>query len=273
MHLYALNNDGKIIPVHKATKQQNYFCLECNGHVRRRAGSRRTSHFFHLKPSIDCRQHAKSMAHLQTQNYLHSILPAKDCQLEYPFPSIKRIADVVWFSQKIIFEIQYSPIHPEEIHNRNKDYASQGYQVVWVLHDQRFNQWKLSAAEDYLYLFPHYYTNIDAEGDGIIYDQGYLIKNGVRKERMSIMPINPAYPYLMSTLTQKFSNILNIRVMHWPLYFFGDLLYQKINHPDMDIPEENKARSSRLLVVKKALQTILHSYDLLFRMLLEKVCR
>jgi competence protein CoiA len=275
MHLYALNSNGKIISVHQASKQQNYCCLECKGPVRRRAGSQRTPHFFHLKPSSHCRQQAKSMAHLQTQCYLHSILPPKDCQLEYPFPSIKRIADVVWFSKKIIFEVQCSPIHPDEIKSRNADYASQGYQVIWVLHDQRYNQWKLSAAENYLSLHPHYYTNIDAEGSGFIYDQGYLLRNGVRKERMQILRIDPTQPLTIELFPPKMPKILRSRISHWPLYFSGDLLHQGMNHPEnfrADFENENSGISWKL-GIKQLMKVILHPYELVFRMLLEKVCK
>ena len=86
MHLYALNNEGKIIPVHQASKHQDYVCLECNGAVRRRGGKERIDHFFHLRPTAVCRQQGKSLPHLQTQCYLQALLPPEDCQLEYPFP-------------------------------------------------------------------------------------------------------------------------------------------------------------------------------------------
>jgi len=282
MHLYALDNQGKIIPVHKAGKQQNYCCLECKGPVRRRAGRQRTPHFFHLRPSIACRQHAKSMAHLQVQFQLQSILPANDCQLEYHFPAIKRIADVIWFSKKLIFEVQCSPIHPDEIRNRNQDYATQGYQVIWLLHDHRFNRWKLSAAENYLQLSPHYYTNIDSDGQGFIYDQFYLIEKGTRKDKRQLLPIDLTQPLILDSLSKStvnnFPKMLSNRILHWPIYFLGDLVHHGLDNPKnymlKDLEEEQQLKLNWVQHLKKIIiKYIVRPYDLAFKMLLEKVCK
>ena len=55
--------------------------------------------------------------------------PPGDCQLEMIFPTIGRIADVAWLSQKIVFEIQCSPIFLQEL-SRNRDYQKEGWSLV-----------------------------------------------------------------------------------------------------------------------------------------------
>jgi competence protein CoiA len=286
MHLFALDSQGQIVPVHRAQKQKNYFCLECRGSVRRRAGLHRTSHFFHLNPASSCRQEGKSMAHLQIQYRLQSMLPAKDCFLEYSFPVIQRVADVVWISKKIIFEVQCSPIHPDEIKSRNQDYASQGFQVVWILHDQRYNQWKISAAEDYLQNSPYYFTDINGEGKGIIYDQLHIVDKGIRKKKLLSCNIDVSGPRTMASnsrlQTTNLPAMIAKRIQSWPLYFLGDLVYKGIHDYDEAFEKCCKEENEILKLAKGSflnrLKLFFHygvarPYDLIFKMLLEKVCR
>jgi competence protein CoiA len=280
MHLYALDNQGKIIPVHKASKQQDYYCFECAGAVRLRSGKQRTPHFYHLKPPSNCRQNGKSLTHLQIQLHIQSILPSCDCQLEYHFPLIKRIADVVWFSKKLIFEVQCSNILPDEIMTRNSDYGSLGYQVIWVLHDLKFNQWKISAVEYSLQKFPHYYTNINDEGQGCIYDQFYLIHSGTRAERQQILHINLNQPLMHDFSPQNkiytFPPIINDRLSYWPIHFKGDLLDQDLENLKLPLTDnfEKNNPSNLLYYIKKLLfHCIIRPYDCIFKMLLEKACK
>jgi competence protein CoiA len=286
MHLFAFDNQGQIVPSHRAQKQKNYFCLECGGTVRRRAGFHRASHFFHLNPTNSCRQAGKSMAHLQIQYRLQSLLPAGDCYLEYSFPVIKRIADVVWISKKIIFEIQCSPIHPDEIKNRNNDYASQGFQVIWILHDQRYNQWKVTAAEDYLKNFPYYFTDINGEGKGVIYDQLHIVDKGIRKKKILSCSIDVSSPMPMAfnsgLPTMDLPVMITRRIQSWPLYFLGDLVYKGIHESDEAFEKYCKEEKKILKLAKGSLLNrlkflfycgIARPYDLIFKMLLEKVCR
>ena len=49
-----------------------------------------------------------------------------------------------------MFEIQCSPITAREIEERNSDYQSLGYQVIWILHDSLYNKGRLTAAEYFL---------------------------------------------------------------------------------------------------------------------------
>src|SRR5690349_20431498 len=86
----------QFISADQANRQQDYFCPECEGVVRLRAGEQRLKHFYHLAKSAHCRQQKKSLEHIQTQRFIQERIGASRCQLEVPFPSIARIADAVW---------------------------------------------------------------------------------------------------------------------------------------------------------------------------------
>lgn len=229
MQLYAHDSSAGLMHALQAEKHKNYLCLECGQTVRLRSGAHRRRHFYHTQPNQACRLNAKSMNHLMLQDYLQAILPKGEVQLEHRFPSINRIADVAWLTQKIIFEVQCSPITAEEVSNRNADYASVGYQVVWLLHDARYNQSRLSAAEDALLTWPHYYTDMNAEGEGQIYDQFAVIAKGVRKERLERLPVDLSEPRRLKAKEKNHPSsdlpqfILN-RMRAWPVHFPGDIL-------------------------------------------------
>lgn len=225
MHLYALDEKENIIPAHQANKKTDYFCRECRNIVRCRGGLVRHIHFYHLEPNRACRQSGKSIIHWQIQYYLEKIL--QDCELEKRFHSCNRIADVVYEKEKLIFEIQCSPITAREIEERNRDYQDLGYRVVWILHDGLYNRHRLTAAEYFLQEAPHYFTDINAEGIGQIYDQwdvlvkGKRVKNiGIREVQISSHRINNG-EFFDKSMYPKW---LLKRIQTWPLYFSGDYI-------------------------------------------------
>lgn len=181
MQLFALNNEQIFISAANARKHCDYFCMECGKKVRKRGGSYRQNHFYHIKPDPACRQSQKSLVHLQLQWFISQELPLGEARLERRFPEISRIADVAWEKEKLIFEVQYSSISQVEVEARNRDYESLGYQVVWILHDRRFNKWKATAAELWLDQKPHYFSNFDPNGNGVIYDQLQVFHEGIRR--------------------------------------------------------------------------------------------
>jgi len=188
MQLTALKN-SRIIFAHLAERQTDYLCPECFQTVRLRKGPHRKAHFYHACSTKICYQSQKTMLHLQAQSFFQNYFLGK-AYLEYPFPTISRIADVYVPSQKLVFEIQCSPITSKEVKNRNADYKKLGISVIWILHDQRFNQKKLSLAEAYLRKRQSYFTNIDADGKGEFYDQIEWIRNNRRMHRGRIRPIH-----------------------------------------------------------------------------------
>jgi competence protein CoiA len=276
MHLFAVDSSGKLMEAKQASKQQDYYCLECRGVVRRRSGIHRTAHFFHLNSPDACRQQGKSLTHLQLQYTLQSLLPPGEVILEHPFPTVKRIADVAWIPRKIIFEIQCSPISPDEIEGRQQDYLSQGFHVVWILHDRRYNQQRLSAAEHFLQPFPHYFTSIDADGKGLIYDQFSIFQKGMRKHKGKVLEINPSKPL-------HFQDEKGIPSSHprsqWPFYFEGDCIHQKLQGVAemLDGFEEAQTAYSYVSQLKfwmiKIRYYLLRPYELIFKFLLEKACK
>lgn len=224
MQLHALNQNLHLISAAEAHKHIDYTCIECQGQVRLRAGMHRRAHFYHLNASSSCRQNGKSMEHLQVQYHMLDILPKGEGILEYPFPTIGRIADVVWKDRSLIFEVQCSPISQQEVLEREKDYASIGFSVVWILHDAEFNQWRLSAAENLLLNRHRYYTNINAKGEGIIYDQYEVVEKGVRLQRFGSLEVNLAEPGFLDTDSESLFSFLRPR-FSLPCHFYGDLVH------------------------------------------------
>lgn len=283
MQLYALDSKHNLVAATKALKQHDYICLECQGVVRIRSGIHRHAHFFHLRPPISCKLNAKSMIHLQTQYHLQKILPTGESFLEKRFPSINRIADVAWPNQKLIFEIQYSPISIEEIHARNKDYASLGYQVIWILHEHQFNQYRLSGAELALRCSPYFFTDMDSEGQGTIYDQFDIYNRGQRIKKLRKLPVDLSKPSTPPEIIEAaIPKMLEERIHSWPLHFDGDLIDHAAYFSDYLEAALKAERDAFPAVPEKTFifyinhwisHFILRPYKLIFQLLLERACK
>lgn len=295
MQLYALDSQKNLVFAKKAAKQLDYFCIECQQIVRLRGGPHRHAHFYHLATTSDCRQNSKSMAHIQNQLYLYSIFPAGEAALEVRFPEINRIADVVWLKERLVFEIQCSPISATEVQNRNRDYASRGFQVIWILHDNRFNQSRLTAAELFLRTRPYYFTSINAEGQGIIYDQFDIIEKGRRKYKLVFLKAEMHLPkrhYGQNENTVHIPQLATSRLKNWPLRFSGDFLDTCLSHHTCD--EHFQEYIRKALEAEAALNKeekplapsnwkskikhfwckgIVRPYRLLFQIILERACK
>lgn len=274
MQLHALDKEKNILSASMASKQVDYHCIECGGLLRLRGGFHRRSHFYHLAPTQACRQNGKTMEHLQTQCYLLDLIPPGEGAMEHPFPQSGRIADVVWFTKSLIFEVQCSPLSRQEVLGREKDYAALGFSVVWILHDREFNGWRLSAAENTLLACHHYFTNIDAQGGGVIYDQYEVVREGIRLHRfppLSIQILHPQVPFPrrhfpFSFLSPRFS---------FPFYFQGDLLDTWLTlgsqapYFQQVIPHlpQTPQRSSVFEIF------LFRPYRMLFHLLLDRACR
>lgn len=209
MQLYALDKSSLILASH-AARDQSYVCPECHGLVRKRGGERRQTHFYHVRRPASCRQHGKSLAHLQIQLHLKSLIPS--LSLEKKFPS--RIADACWNEEKIVFEIQCSPISLEEAKNRNEDYLKEGFTPVWILLDRRYNRARLSPAEEYLRTHT---TTFFTDGRSF-YDQFDVCQGSRRVFRVPKIVVDLTRP-LKKSLDPLFSRT-------WPLSFQGDLFHR-----------------------------------------------
>lgn len=288
MQLYALDQQRLSVFAGRANKQVDYICIECQDVVRLRGGIHRQEHFYHLKPNNHCRMHGKGMVHLKTQLHILNCLPEGDGSIEYRFPEINRIADVVWVSRRIVFEVQCAAISAEEVQARNRDYRSQGWQPIWILHDNRYNQHRISAAEAILRTSPHYFTDINIMGQGHIYDQFDIHSKGFRKEKMEALPIDIAKLFHndKTWMIPKPKVIYN-RLLSWPCYFEGDLLAASRKNMFQEYIVEACQRESKYLDPQTRVNTrsaldwlrwglnrfIVRPYSLWFQMLLERMCR
>lgn len=279
MQLYALDDNEQLRSARTASKHTDYYCLECRQVVRLRGGPYRQPHFYHLDPTPFCRQHQKGPIHLQLQSFFVNQLPPGDCALEYRFPSIDRIADVAWHSQKIVFEIQYSPISAEEVLARNRDYQKVGWTVVWILHDHRFNQVRLSAAEIALRSSTHYFSDMDRSGKGMIYDQFDIPAHGLRKARLSKLPVDCS-ELRFQELAAWPLELLGQRASQWKVSFQGDLASLCLDSPTSNYLQEALAKEKEHAALSAAgmranfwRRWVVAPYQLIFRFFLERCCR
>lgn len=285
MQLFALDKSGVCLPADEAAKQWDYYCLECGSVVRLRGGFHRRNHFYHLQADRACRQNGKSLTHLQVQCAIRDLLPAGECELERKFREIGRIADVAWECRKIIFEVQCSDITAAEIEARNRDYGSLGYEVVWILHDNRYNRWRMSAAEYVLLGSTHYFTNIGIEGRGIIYDQHTAFRHGIKHERTPVFPIDVSRPLHLVSANKQPPFFLHQRLKKWSLHFAGDLLDIYLNDENnfLDRCADISAAVEEYVVdnsakfacgwLRKAVKQACGFYAVFLRYLVERACR
>jgi competence protein CoiA len=288
MQLYALDQNLSVVYAKNASRHHSYKCLECQSLVRLRGGIHRQNHFYHVELGKFCRQNGKSMEHLQVQLFFQEQLTPHECQLEKRFTEINRIADVVWLPKKIIFEVQCSPILKEEIVQRNRDYENLGYTVIWVLHEKRFNKSHLQASRQYLQNHLHYYTNIDSDGKGIIYDQFHVFEKGRQIFNLPACQVN-----ILNFKSRERAGNIKLKNELIPdnmlrkmessaLCFGGDLVDYCDSHfeaPDFfkDAMKIIHAKMPKNLTWKQKLkgwlsQFIVRPYKIVFRMLLEKAC-
>lgn len=222
MQIYAFDRVGHLVSAEDARKGENYCCPECRKNLRLRGGWQRQLHFYHLESTF-CRLKQKSLTHLHIQYALQKMLAPHEVWLEHRFPEIGRIADVVWPEKKLIFEVQVSPISAEEISARNRDYQKVGFHVIWILHDRQFNRSFLSSAESFLRSSNHYFTNINASGRGIFYDQYSHVRANRRLKRSLRYPV---YFKKVIFLKQKqFPSQFPSERKKWRFAFAGDLFH------------------------------------------------
>ncbi len=224
MQWVALDGTTSVLASY-ASKQKNYHCPECRSTLRIRGGPHRQLHFYHLNATPTCRQHKKSQEHLLLQLFLYQSIPLGESQIERPFSSINRIADVAWEAKKMIFEIQCSSISFQEVAERTSDYRSIGYEIIWILHTKRFNRFRMTAAEAHLRKQPCYYSNMDKTGSGIIYDQFEIIQGAKRLYKGAALKVDPleirSYPI---QAPDDLPLSLRTRWESWTFCVNGDLL-------------------------------------------------
>ncbi len=274
MQLTALEGQNRV-PAHSANKRSTYLCPECFSPLRVRSGPFRQPHFYHLSKNSLCQQSGKSLKHLHTQLAIVKQLPYKEAELEVAFPELGRIADVVWTPKKIVFEVQCSPISLDETAKRIFDYESRGFTVIWILHDRRYNQRTLSAAEAFLIQRDLYYASYDDHGVGKIYDQFSLIQGNRRLFKGTSLAISLDSTYFPKEISAHpdWPEVLRERCFSKRLGFQGDLLdrirscskdeWQSMKHLEMHYLKpasfSRKSLKDALLWIKNRYLSFLHA--------------
>jgi competence protein CoiA len=188
MSLYAVDGDD-LIDAYDAECGKTYWCLDCFGPMKKRA-KRQFPHFYHLKPTPTCRLYSKTEDHLLIQLQIQKSFSPATLQLEKPFPLIQRVADICWEKEKIIFEIQCSPLSEIEARSRIRDYGSLGYDVIWLLDDRRFNKRAVPPVEQFLRTHSTYYISFQRGLQSLYYDQFEVLFNGRRLKKGRPMLLN-----------------------------------------------------------------------------------
>jgi len=118
---WAVGEDGKIVRIQDYVEGKVY-CLQSHHDMVAARGHINKHHFRHLRasdvgPKQLCDWHLEWQSHFKLK--------------EVPFHNPDRRADIV--EGQFVVEIQHSSISPEEVSQRNQDYAKHGKQVVWIV--------------------------------------------------------------------------------------------------------------------------------------------
>lgn len=235
MALYATNGEETIFAA-DADPRASYRCLECRSPVRVRRGLNRMPHFYHLQKSSRCHLYSKSEDHLLLQLQVQKLLVPDRVEIERPFFSIRRIADLIWEKEKIIFEIQCSKLDLPEAENRIIDYRKVGYAVVWLLDDRIFNRRLVRPAEEFLRRQSCYFFSFDRTGYSHFYDQLEIVIARKRCKRGYPLRVELSKPRCKPTIEWPpgLPSQIQERIDSSDRYFLGDLLHRAIRsaaHP------------------------------------------
>lgn len=194
MALYALKKEN-CVHADAASPDCLYYCLECRAQVYLHKQPNIRPHFRHLHSRSSCRLRRKTKDPLLTQQALLRLLPPQKAILEAPFPSIRRIADILWEEKKLVFEVQCSKIPLPEAKQRIIDYASLGYTVVWLLDDRIFNQYRADASEQFLRnTLAYFFSFPTGAARFYFYDQLEIFRNSKRLRKSFALHVDLSKP-------------------------------------------------------------------------------
>lgn len=260
MQIYALNEKNERISSGEAEKKRDFYCIECGYKVRLRGGFQKRLHFFHVEKTPHCKLAERSELHLAVQNHFNTLFKNEGCVLERRFSQIQRVADICIESRKWIFEIQCSPISLNELVKRSHQYQSMGYTIFWILHEKSFLQDKQTEVERYLRFRPHFYTDINEEGKGTIFDAHLHIERGrqtiLKKSEINLKKFTPFATKPNSPLPW-----VRARMALWPGYFENDCLFEELNRKN-----DRKTMTNFPLKIFQSLKTVT---KILYKTLLE----
>ncbi len=220
MALYAVDDDHLIYAL-EAEPGKCYWCLECFLPVKVRRGKNRyIPHFYHLRPSPQCRLYSKSEDHMRAQIELQKLFPEGELQIERPFFDIHRVADLCWEKEKIIFEVQCSLLKLGEAESRIHDYRFLGYEIVWLLDDRVYNKKNLRPNEALLRASLAYFLSLKRNLSAAVYDQFEILIEEKRLKKGKPLFVDlqkpKRHPPLQGNLPKQILNLTTGR------HFFGD---------------------------------------------------
>ncbi len=228
MALYAYDED-RLVYAGDAEERKTYQCSECRQSVRARRGPHRVPHYYHRRRSPSCRLYSKSEDHLLAQLAIRSLLPPGEAIIEKPILSILRVADVLWETHQIAFEIQCSLLTPYEVQKRETDYQNAGYQIVWILDDRLYNKRHLRPAEALVRKSTCYYASIRKQSTPIFYDQFEIFFKHFRIKKGRRLKIDLQYPAPTPRRDWNAEDFPKQLIQKTaPLYFRGDLIHQAL---------------------------------------------
>jgi competence protein CoiA len=132
--LYGKTKQGTIEHAANATKDCNYYCPLCCQKLMLKQGKYKRAHFAHGK--ISCAHKEESYVHYQAKYSLGRAIKdlGMDVQIEPYLKACHQIPDIL-INNKIILEIQCSPITVAQLQTRTGDYNKLGYLVIWIIED------------------------------------------------------------------------------------------------------------------------------------------
>jgi len=243
MQHYAFLLKGGRIDAEEAQQQVDYKCPECQGIVRVRQGMTRAPHFFHRNAGTSCHLRLKDGIHQAVQSWLISSLGENECTRECHFSAISRVADVAYHPQKVVFEVQVSPIDPLEAVRRTLDYWSVGWHVIWLLHAATYGRSTASPFEKELISIPHYFTDIGYRG-GKVWDElsaprgrkRFWYRLPPRRKNINHLDINILHPTSNAIHPAGFpltpEQWANTRRCTWSCHLLDDLLMTELFESD-----------------------------------------
>jgi hypothetical protein len=138
---FAIDIDGKLIDIDKATKEKEYYCIECGNQLNIRDGQIRIKHFYHLN-TVEC----------DNESYLHKVYKnvIKNCKRIYYYDFfLGKPKSLVFDLIKLEHRINdFIPDCYGIIQKQCEDY-SEAEVIIEICHTNKVNFKKLQKIEKY----------------------------------------------------------------------------------------------------------------------------
>ena len=138
---FAIDIDGNLIDIEKATKEKEYYCIECGNQLNIRDGQIRKKHFYHLN-TIEC----------DNESYLHKVYKKviENCKTIYYYDFfLKNPKSLVFDIIKLEHRINdFIPDCYGIVQKECEDY-SEAEVIIEIYHTNKVNFKKLKKVENY----------------------------------------------------------------------------------------------------------------------------